>query len=58
MKYCFEKYDHCSKGIIFKGCVQVDACSTEEAMELAQAKAGEHIKLQQVYINPADPYSR
>ena len=58
MKYCFEKYEHGDRGIVFKGCVLVDASDTEEATELAQLKAGEHIKLQQVYINPSDPYSR
>lgn len=58
MKCCFEKYNIGNKGIIFEGYVSIEASSTEEATELAQAKAGAHIKLQQVYINPSDPYCR
>jgi len=57
-KYLFEKYLHSERGIEFKGYVPVTAESTEQATLCAQQIAGEHIKLQQVYINPDDAYAR
>lgn len=57
-KYLFEKYLISTKGIEFKGYVPVVAESTEQATLCAQAMAGHHIKLQQVYINPDDAYAR
>ena len=57
-KYLFEKYLFSEKGREFKGYVPVTAESTEQATLCAQEIAGEHIKLQQVYINPDDAYAR
>ena len=57
-KYLFEKYLFSERGIEFRGYVPVTAESTEQATLCAQKIAGEHIKLQQVYINPDDAYAR
>jgi hypothetical protein len=57
-KYLFEKYLFSEKGREFKGYVPVTADTTEQAALCAQKIAGEHIKLQQVYINPDDAYAR
>jgi hypothetical protein len=57
-KYLFEKYLFSEKGREFKGYVPVTAESTEQAPLCAQKIAGDHIKLQQVYINPDDAYAR
>lgn len=57
MTHCFEKYEFNKKGRIFEGYIGVIASSNEEARELAQQQAGEHIKLVPIYIS-ADPYSR
>jgi len=57
-KYLFEKYEFSNRGTEFKGYVPVTAESTAQATLCAQQIAGPHIKLQQVYINPADAYAR
>jgi len=57
MTHCFEKYEFNNKGRIFNGYIGVDADNDQQAAELAQQLAGEHIKLQAIYIS-ADPYSR
>ena len=57
-KYLFEKYEFSNRGTEFKGYVPVMAENTQQATLCAQSIAGDHIKLQQVYINPHDDYAR
>jgi len=50
MKYAFEKYELGNKGIIFKGYIQTNADSSEQALLSCQEIVGEDIKLQQIYV--------
>lgn len=52
-KYCFEEYEYCNKGILFKGIKTILAENSEQAKLSASEFETETKKLFQIYI-PAE----
>jgi 1,2-phenylacetyl-CoA epoxidase PaaB subunit len=53
-KFLYEKYEVSHRGRVFKGCVSVVAEDKHQALEQAQAKAGEGIILCPIYCPPSE----
>jgi hypothetical protein len=53
-KYCFEKYEYGTKGIIYKGITTIEAENSAQARLSASKLETETTKLFQIYV-PAGP---